>query len=519
MNKKLIIHISIPALAFVLTLCSQKKVNEIEPNNSFSFANEIISGSSFYGTIESKDDRDFYKITITEESILDISLSGVKGINHAVKVWHDDDPPRIIKIIDDTRKSSPERMVNLHVLPGNYFISVEHGERDRKKGNTEITYRLALEQRAPSVEETEPNDSLLTACPAEETGLITGFYSPSYNRLNLDKEFTYREEDWYYLTVSASLKLPQMLNVSISGVYDINTQLFLYDEAGELIIESDNNLKGQGESIENIGINEPGRYYIMVCSKGYTSNNDIPYTLSYTLEKSDNSSELETNNSFDNANIFYFDSISGKINSTRDIDFFLYQYSRGSFFRVEAVPTDDLDIELTIYSYERKNLIEVNNGKKGEKEIYPNLAITDNFYCVVQSRLLSESSDLSYTVSVLPFTVDGAMEIEPNNNTENATHVAENEIAGFSSFHDDTDYFEIREKTRIRKEIEITGNKNGACTMSITDPLGYVIKSVSVSGDEKASVVEMIDKKGYIIIQHKKPDYDNPYYITLKDAP
>ncbi len=66
----------------------------------------------------SPNDRDFYVIHVKERKIADIQLSGVKGINLAVKIWKGGDDPSLIKWIDDNRKSSPERFANLSVTPG-----------------------------------------------------------------------------------------------------------------------------------------------------------------------------------------------------------------------------------------------------------------------------------------------------------------------------------------------------------------------------------------------------------------
>ncbi len=70
-------------------------------------------------------------------------------------------------------------------------------------------------------------------------------------------------------------------------------------------------------------------------------------------------------------------------------------------------------------------------------------------------------------------------------------------------------------KKRVRKKFTLHGIKNSEIKISITDPLGFVIKTESVNDANSISFNEMIDSKGYVIIESVKENYDEPYTIEL----
>ena len=139
--------------------CSKTDHKESEPNNDFYNSNRVELDSTIEGILSEDNDRDFFIIDIRSPRVLDIELSPVKGLNHAFKVWSDRKGQSLIKYVDDARKSSPERMCNLFVDLGVYYISVLHGERDKNKAKTEDAYKLRISGRAWEREELESNDS------------------------------------------------------------------------------------------------------------------------------------------------------------------------------------------------------------------------------------------------------------------------------------------------------------------------------------------------------------------------
>ena len=499
----------------VITSCKEKKSFENEPNNSFSQANFIQLDSEVRGFINTKNDKDYFRLVDVENAILDIRLSGIKGVNHSIKIWEGDNPV-LIKTIDDNRKSSPERIVNIYAK-GKYYITVQHGERDRKKINLETPYILSITGRDPVNEELEPNDKLINSTEISIGEEVIGFFSPSYNRLNYDKEHPFREEDWFKITIGPELNPPLLANITLSEVHKVNSILTFYNSNFNIITSSNNNGTGLSEEIKDIGITNPGNYYIMVTTKGYGYNNEDPYYLNISFNEFDTAFEMEPNNDIVNANQIIENEIFGRINSSEDRDYFLFRVpEKNGIYRVEAVPPLNLDIKFNIYNIDNEKILEINNSKKGKREIFPNFNISSDFYIAVSAKYTGFNQDDKYRLSVNKIEDVNISEIEPNDNKSEANRI-KNEITGFISQKGDKDYYLIEYDRITKLRIEISGVKGGKIAVSVTDPLGFIIKTVEVA-ELKKTFSEMIDKKGYLIVESIAENYDNPYKILIKDG-
>jgi len=497
--------------------CKKNIIEEQEPNNSFSSANQIALDMPIEGFIDSIDDKDFYRLLIDRNSILDIRISGIKGVNLSLKIWKGQDQPILLKEIDDNRKSSPERIVNFFTEPDVYYITVLHGDRDRRKANRETPYRLIVSARDMLAEETEANDDRLYADTIVQGEELTGYFSPAYNRLNLDRDSRYREEDWFAINIDLESDEPLIMDVNISGVQGINSTLYLYGSDGRIITMADSSPMSLPESIKGIGIRESGNYYIMVTSSGYGSNPDEPYYLNVSLSPYDSSMEMEPNNSFAAASEIMNNEITGKINTPDDRDFYRYRSNNiDSVYRIGARSTENIDVKLRIFNKDHHLITEVNNSRKGESEIYPDLSINGDFYVIVSSKLYSSETDDTYSLLIEPLDDIKSIEIEPNNSKSEANTVLDDEIRGFISTGSDKDYYLLQYDRRIKVEFEIKGVKDGEIKLSITDPLGFILKSINVRDDNIMTFTEMVDKKGYLIVESVKESFNDPYEITLR---
>ena len=499
-----------------LLACTRDGKKEKEPNNSFATSGDITLDARFTGLMDTPNDRDFYRLVVDKSGVIDVNCSGVKGINLAVKVWKGEAEPTLLKWIDDNRKSSPERLGNLGVVPGIYYFEILQSDRDTRKSSTESAYELELKSREAISEESEPNDSKDESDSLHRDTEITGYFSPAYNRLNTNTENLHREEDWYVVEVALGSDTPALLTVSLSGVMEINSTLSLYDEDDNLISASDNGGAGEPETITGAGIQKSGSYFIVVASKGYTVNNDEPYTLKVTMLERDSGAEMEKNDDFESANGIVNNVITGKINSRKDRDLFLYEIGRPSVFRIELRPADDMDTICSIFNKDREKIIDINNAGSGKKETYPNFFSEKNFYLEVTMRSRDSLPTGEYVLSVTPLEETESMEREPNNEAPQANGIKGKTITGYTSFKGDKDYFQLSYDSRVKDRFEVRGARGGEIRVSVTDPLGYITKTVDVKGDKKVIFSEMIDKKGYIIVESVTESYDYPYTINLR---
>ncbi|MFH0974294.1 MAG: hypothetical protein V1874_00755 [Spirochaetota bacterium] len=511
-------------LLSALYSCKKDVYREKEPNNSFTSANKIEPDIAVEGLLDTGSDHDFYRLDIVSPIVMDIELSPVKGINHAIRIWRERSvEPLEIKYIDDSRKSSPERMRNMYFYAGAYYIEILHGDRDIPQGNPENNYVLHLRSGSWDGEEKEPNDDDVNANLLEIGREVKGYFSPAFNKLNTNTASLSREEDWYYFDVDLADGKPVLLDITISGVPDVSSMLSLFDGDKNEIASSGAGNTGEAKRLEGIGIMKPGRYYIMAASN-FESNNGAMYTLQTTAKAYDYSTEIEPNNNFESANPMQKPGITGKIFSEGDRDYYLYTAPAADaegkavadeqyLYRIDA-SSDSLDLIVRIFDENRKKLFEIDNVKGPGAEIMPDALLKMAFYIEVSSRRGDNTSpDYNLNVSFIPY--NESFEIEPNDTKEKATRIKGSRITGFISRKDDRDYYLIEYKTRVRKKFTFNGIKNAEFKISVTDPMGFVVKTEQVKDGESVSFKEMIDLKGYIIIESVSGNYDDPYTIEL----
>lgn len=502
--------------------CKKQNPKEKEPNSVFFNANRLEVDTTIEGFFNTDNDSDFYIIDIKSPMILDVELSAVKGVNHALKFWKDSDKQTVLKYVDDARKSSAEKFCNLFVDMGVYYIAVVFGDRDPQRANTENSYKLRVTGRVWEGEEIEPNDEPGRATLIEPGNDITGFFSPAFNKLNKDSELHFREEDWYCMNIEHNGDDPLLIDAELSGVPDVNSTLVMYNSEMEKLSSSDFGAVGEGEALRDVGIAKSGKYYLMIYSN-FESNCDMPYTLAVRSRIYDHSSEVEPNNSVKTANKIVDGEIQGRIFPDRDVDFFIYASEpeeRGaeapsSLCGISLSSESGLDFQLNIYSILEKKLFEVDNFRGGEREII-HLSLPEEYYIEVGSKR-GDSSDELYKLSIKSLHYSEGYEIEPNDTKESAMNVDSNRITGFINKRKDIDYYFLNYDRRVKKSFVFHGVKDATIKVSITDPLGFIIKSEALEGNESRTISEMIDLKGYIIVETEKENFEEPYIIEIGD--
>lgn len=509
-------------ILFAAISCKKNFQIEKEPNNDFQTANKIEPDMIIKGLLDSPSDHDFYRLYIVSPVVTDIELTSVKGVNHAIKIWKEKSGENIIlKYIDDARKSSPERMRNMFFDAGIYYMEILHGDKDNPQGNTENQYELRLSQSKGDEEERESNDTYENANPIEIGKEIKGYFSPSFNKLNQNAVDPFREEDWYQLNISLPDENPILLDINLSGVPDVNSILSILDSDINEIASSDSAGTGEGERLEGIGVRKSGTYYIMVASH-FESNPYIPYGLKVSSRTYDFSTEIEPNNNFGTANLIVKEEITGRIFPEGDKDYYYFdahssnkdnEQTQRNQYKIEA-SSEGLDLILKIFDENMKKLFETDNLKSPGREIIPNAFIKNNFYVEISSRR-GAITGTEYKLKLSSFPYSENYEIEPNDTKEKACRVKTNKIIGFVSKKDDKDFYLLEYKNRVKRKIIFNSIKNSELKISITDPLGFIIKTESAKNGETVSFSEMIDSKAYLIVESVVENYDEPYSIEL----
>lgn len=518
--------LNILLIIFIAVLsCKNESYTETEPNNDFLTDNTIKINSSVKGHLESIKDHDFFVLNITSPEVIDIELKPVKGLNHAIKIWKDS--RTLLKYIDDSRKSSPERMCNMSFDTGVYYIEILHGDRLETSENV---YEFVLKARSRDNEEYESNDTYTDASFLEPESDVKGYFSPAFNKALNESG---REEDWFNMDIDLPEENPMLLDVSITGVPDVNSRITICNSQRDEIASIDNQPVGEGESLEGIGILEPGRYYIVI-SSNFESNNTIPYILYSRLKAYDHSTELEPNNTFEEANSMENNEITGRLFPADDKDYFIYSpypddfssetymqlsnnsESLKSFNRIEAI-SNELDIVLKIYDrYRRSEVFIIDNVKGAGRELFPNVYLKDGFYLEISAKE-GNTSETGYKLNISSYPLSDEYEIEPNDSKETANNVFAGRITGFISKKDDRDFYLLKYRNRVKKKFTIQGIRDADLKISITDPWGSTFKSDEIKGNESVSFTEMIEMKGYLIIESDSENFEDSYNITIED--
>lgn len=499
--------------------CRGKEHRELEPNDTIAQAHSLELGMTMRGYLATADDHDFYRVRLDRDTVLRIELSGIKGVNHALRLWRDrgDGDPVVVKEIDDSRKSSPEIMANIMGRRGTWIVEVTHGARDSRRGNQETPYDLTVTGREAVNEEEEPNDAPDQATTLRAGRSLAGYYSPARNPLNNNKDAQHREEDWYVYSPDRAGGTPPVIDITLTGVPGVNASITLYDEELNEIASADNGGPGEGELLKGLGLDAAkSKYYIMVASKNYSANHEVPYTLSLTEMQPDAGYEIEKNDSFEKANTLTAQSITGRFNTLADRDYYRFKADRqGAWYRVELRPPADADAVVTLYNGEQEQVAEVSGSGAGTRVVIPSLFMNGDIFIVVRARSIKTIPSADYFLSITPMTPAASMEKEPNNTTSQATPFTGRRIEGFLSSATDKDYYLIVTDNRQRRSFRITGIPTMDITVSLTDPLGYIIKTETVKRNQKAVITDFIDRKAYLIVASDGGDPDHPYIIEV----
>jgi hypothetical protein len=87
-------------------------------------------------------------------------------------------------------------------------------------------------------------------------------------------------------------------------------------------------------------------------------------------------------------------------------------------------------------------------------------------------------------------------------------------MTGYISYKGDRDYYVIQKSRRGPVTLFITGVKNGEIRVSVPDPLGYALKSVIIKGDLRVALSEIIEGRGYVVVDSMRDNYEFPYTIS-----
>jgi type VI protein secretion system component Hcp len=360
---------------FLSVITTLAQTNETEPNNGFTEANAVGFDTPIKGAIGVKGDEDFYKITLTKPSVVNISVEGLASNQYMY-----------VEMFDSNQKSTG------YSESGGNGKNVYHNQLQCSVG----TYYIKL------------TTSFGTASATQYTMKITADITDIYecnNSFNDAKEVPLNteikasinstgDEDFYKITLTK----PSVVNVSVEGLasnqymyvemFDSNQKRTGYSESG-----------GNGKNVYHNQLQcSIGTYYIKL-----TTSFGTPSSTQYTMKVNTDVTDIyECNNSFnDSKEIPLNTDIRASINSTGDEDFYKITLSKPSVVNisVEGVASNQY-MYVEMFDPSQKRLGYSESGSNGKNVYYNQLQCSIGTYYIKLTTSFGTPSNTQYTMKV-----------------------------------------------------------------------------------------------------------------------
>ncbi|MDE2491247.1 MAG: hypothetical protein KGM24_10395 [Elusimicrobia bacterium] len=439
---------------------------EKEPNDSFQQATELRPGGTAVGTISSPTDVDWYRLDVRTEGSLSATLGGIRDVDFVLSAYDKD--RRELMRVDETTVGGDERLLDLGVSPGVYYLVVSN--KNPTANNPTQEYRLKTSLDTAAGRERKPNDSALTAQPIEANGDVRGHYWPAHDLL-ADAPGA-GEEDWYSVDVAQTGLF--LLNVDVSEVPKVDPVLDVYDTNGYMLKEVDDGGIGEGESLRNFGVRGPAKYLLRLRSKYKTGNPDVPYDLMTELLPYQGRTEFEPNDQLVDATPFSQDQIQGTIAPAGDVDWYKISVDSDAkmLLRAEVSGVPHMDLTLSLKDSFGKNLVAVDNMGLEGPEVLTDWGVTKGDYYLVVSEKTGKRADSRdpYTLSAKLSPWQAGLEWEPNDSTATAQALdVGGSVDGYLAPKGDQDWYVFNLYQSGAVEIDLTGVFNVAPSITLCD--------------------------------------------------
>lgn len=473
-------------------------VQEKESNDSFQEATPLKPGKTAKGTIGNPKDQDWYRLDALADGTVSAKLGGIKDVDFTIAFLDKD--RRELKRVDETTVGGDERLLDLGVSAGTYFLVVSNN--NEKANNPAQVYELVTTLDAASGREREANDTALTAQTLEAGGFAKGHYWPAKQLLSEDPEAA--EEDWYSISVAQTGLF--LLNVDVSEVPKVDPSLEVYDTNGYKLKELDAGGVGEGESLRNFGVRGPGKFSLRLRSKLKTQGNpDVPYDLTTELLPYQGASEFEPNDQRADATPLERESITGTMAPAGDQDWFKIASDSGTktLLRAELSGLTGMDLTLSLRDGLGNELAFVDNMGKEQPEIMTGWGLTGGDWHLVVMEKSGKKGDArqAYTLlkKVTPWQ-DG-LEWEPNNSSAAVQSLKVGEaVDGYFAPKGDEDWFEFNLYQKSVVALELPGVINVAPAITLFDQeYTELASSKPAKPGEPVTLERELDRGTYVV--------------------
>lgn len=375
-------------------------------NDSIAAAEELPLNTAVSGDISAKGDKDFYKLTLPEDGVLQIGMTAS---------WSSDFGDSYCITFYDAAGTEISRDDNVHSntqFPANgwtagvYYLSLAPIYTDYPPASTytlTANFTPKSQWESDSAYELEPNGNFNTAAPIALAAPCRGVFS------------SYQDTDYYTFTTDQPGKLSVTLRDETQSSGYLGWSVFLYN--GDLEQIGEGNL-AQGTvavTIPEQGF-DPGTFYIQVRTNALTNENWFSaeqYTLTADFTPTDGSYESEPNDSLSQADEMQPNiPVTGRLSAYSDTDYYTVTLDSAAQFSLaleHALPENlksDTPWRIQCFRYD-----EASGSLAAEPTLSMDAALGDTvtesetaltrggtFYIAVTST--TAASDMAYTLTM-----------------------------------------------------------------------------------------------------------------------
>ncbi|MBI4679501.1 MAG: hypothetical protein HY748_18160 [Elusimicrobia bacterium] len=454
-------------LGLALSLAACGKLKEGEPNDHFTTATLVKPGKTIHGTVSSPRDVDVYKVDVGQDGILSLRLGGIKDIDFVLS-WQDKDRVEL-KRYDETGTGGDEEGLDLGIAPGFYYLAVSN--KNSRANNPSQEYALELRLGPALGNESEPDDTPLTASALTIAGVTRGHFFPTRNLLSATTEQL--EEDWFRINVDREGMFS--LNVDVSEVPAVDGVLEVYDTANFYKVkEVDSAGPGEPEILRNFGLRGPVQYLLRLRSKSRTGNAMAPYEILTELIPYAGTTEFEPNDQRLDATPFSQDAITGTVSPAGDQDWYRVSIDTRAkqILTLSISPLRGMDLVMLVTDDLGNTLLTVDNAGKEQPETMTGLGVTSATFHVAVGEKSRKASDSrkSYTLTKTLAPFQPGLEFELNDSSQTAQPIKVGEsMDGYIAPKGDVDWYEFNVYQGAEVSLEVTGVLNAKFVLTLFD--------------------------------------------------
>jgi serine/threonine-protein kinase len=195
-------------------------------------------------------------------------------------------------------------------------------------GGVGLLYYWLMRPEQPHLREEEPNDYLETANLIAARQSVTGWIGKRISKTEADRDF-------FRLQATPSPSGQDTLSVELSGIPNMDLELYVYDSAGTTVAHVDEGGLGQGETLRRFRVTRPVILMVgQVRPPGSlpVENVSDAYTLTARLDPVDQRLETEPNDTpADATPVRPSIGLSGYLDRRTDVDLLRFEGARGRY--------------------------------------------------------------------------------------------------------------------------------------------------------------------------------------------